>query len=96
MFENVENIRQDKKLHHKAMNNWKVELAAKGERLAEVKIQKSIFKRGSKSTLLSIIEMMPLDYTFRKSTVGYKSTKVQEKVTNLMYMYDIKIFAKKN
>ena len=38
--------------------------------------------------------MMPLDYTFRKCTGGYKLDKAQEKINRLIYMDDIKLFAK--
>ena len=38
--------------------------------------------------------MMPLNHTLRKYTAGYKLSKVQEKFKHLMYMDDIKLFAK--
>ena len=38
--------------------------------------------------------MMPLNHTPRKSTAEYKHTKPQEKINPLMYMDDIKLFAK--
>ena len=38
--------------------------------------------------------MMPLNYILRKCTAGYKLSKSQEKVNYLMYMDDIKLFAK--
>ena len=38
--------------------------------------------------------MMPLNYIIRKCSEGYKFIKSQEKINNLMYMNDIKIFAK--
>ena len=38
--------------------------------------------------------MMPLDHTLRKCTAGYKLNKLQEKINYLMYMVDIKLFAK--
>ena len=37
---------------------------------------------------------MPLNYIFRKCNRGYKFTKSQEKVSHLIYMDDIKLFAK--
>ena len=38
--------------------------------------------------------MMPLNHILRKCTAGYKLTKSQEKINHLMYMDDIKPFAK--
>ena len=39
--------------------------------------------------------MMPLDHILRKCTAGYKLSRSLEKVNHLMYMDDIKLFAKK-
>ena len=38
--------------------------------------------------------MMPLNHILRKCTAGYKLSRSQEKVNHLMYMDDIKLFAK--
>ena len=38
--------------------------------------------------------MMPLNHIFRKCTAGYKLCRSQEKINHLMYMDDIKQFAK--
>ena len=38
--------------------------------------------------------MMPLNHILRKWTAGYKLSKSQEKINHLIYMDDIKLFAK--
>ena len=38
--------------------------------------------------------MMPLRHILRKFTAGYKLSRSQEKINHLMYMDDIKLFAK--
>ena len=38
--------------------------------------------------------MTPLNYILRKCKGGYKFTKLQEKISHLMYMDNITIFAK--
>ena len=38
--------------------------------------------------------MIPLNHKLRKCTAGYKLSRSQEKVNHLMYMDDIKLFAK--
>ena len=38
--------------------------------------------------------MMPLNHILRKSSVGYKLFKSQEKINQQMYMDDIKLFDK--
>ena len=79
----------------KTMKNWRVELKAGGKSLAETKIQWVIFQGDAQSPLLFIITMMPQNHILRKCTAGYKFTRSQEKVNHLMYMDDIRLFAKK-
>ena len=78
----------------KTMKIWRVELTAGGRSLAEAKFQRSIFQGDALSPLLFIIVMMPLNHIFRKYTAGYKLSRSQEKINHLMYMDDIKLFAK--
>ena len=79
----------------KTMETWRVELTAGGRSIAETKIQSRIFQGDALSPLLFIIAMMPLNYILRKCVAGYKPTWSQEKINHLMYMDDIKLFAKK-
>ena len=76
----------------KIMQTWRVELTTVRQSLAEVKMQRVIFQKDV--PLLLVIAMMPLNYILRKCTVGYKFSKSQEKINHLMYMDDIKPFAK--
>ena len=78
----------------KTMKNWRVDLTAGGKSLAETKIQREIFKGDALSHVLFIIAMMPLNHILRKWTAGYKLSRSQEKINHLMYMDDIKLFAK--
>ena len=76
------------------MKTWRVELTAGGRSIAETKIQKGIFQGDALSPLLFIISIMPLNHVLRKFTTGYKLSRSQEKINHLMYMDDIKSFAK--
>ena len=78
----------------KTMKTWIVELIARGKTLGESKIQRGIFQRDALSPLQFIIAMMSLNHIFRKCTTGYKLCRSQEKINHLMYMDDIKLFAK--
>ena len=78
----------------KTMKTWRVELTAGGQSLAEVKIQRGIFLRDTQSPLLFVIAITPLNYILKKCTAGYKLSKSQEKINLLMYIDDIKLFAK--
>ena len=76
------------------MQAWRVELTARGRSLAETKIQRGIFQGDALSPLLFIIAMMLLNHILRKCIAGYKLSGSQEKINHLMYMIDIKQFAK--
>ena len=89
------------KISHKVINfiektrqTWRVELTAGGRSLAETKFQRGIFQGDALSPLLFIIAMMPLNHIVRKCTAGHKLSGSQEKINHLMYMDDIKLFAK--
>ena len=81
-------------IEKKTWKTGKVELAAGGKSLAETKIQRGIFQGDALSPILFIIAMIPLNNILRKCTAGYKLSRSQEKVNHLMYMDDIKLFAK--
>ena len=76
------------------MKTWRLELTEGGISLAETKIPKVIFQGDTLSPLLFIIAMMPLNHMLRKCTVGYKLSRLLEKINHLMYMDDNKLFAK--
>ena len=78
----------------KTMKTWSVESTTGGRSLAEAKIQRGIFQWDTLSLLQFIIAMMPLNHILRKCTAGYKLSRSQEKNNHLMYMEDIKLFAK--
>ena len=78
----------------KTMNIWRVELTARRRSLADASIQRGIFRGDALSPLLFIIAMMPFNHILRKCTAVYKLSRTQEKINHLMYMDDIKLFAK--
>ena len=78
----------------KTMQTSRVELAAGGKSLAEVKIQSGLSQGDALSSLQFVKAIMPLNHILRKCTVGYKLSKSKEKVNHLRYRDDIKLFAK--
>ena len=78
----------------KAMKTWKVKLTAGGISLAEANIQNGIFQGGTQSPSLFAIVMLLLKHILRKCTTGWKLSKSQKKINQLMYKDHIKLFAK--
>ena len=79
----------------KTVKAWRVELTAGGKSLAEVKIQRGIFQGDTIPPIpLFVIAMMPLNHILSKYTAGNKLCKSLEMINHLIYMDDIKLFAK--
>ena len=79
------------KISHEVIN---LEMTAGERSIAEIKIKRGIFQGDALSPLLFIIVMMPLNHILRKCAASYKLSRSQEKINHLMYMDDIKLFAK--
>ena len=71
-----------------------MELTAGGRNLAAANLQRGIFQGDALSPLLFIIAKMTLNQIFRKCTTGYKFSKSPETINHLIYIDDIKLFAK--
>ena len=94
LSQNVQNITRSHKLHrknHEKLESW---INSRRKKLAEIKIQRGIFQGDALSPLLFIIAMMPLNHILRKCRAGYKPSRSQEKINHLMYLDDIRLFAK--
>ena len=77
-----------------SMKAWRVELTCGEQILGEVKINRGIFQGDTLSPLLFVIALIPLSHILRKSKAGYEFSKVKEKVNHLLFMDDLKLYAK--
>ena len=77
---------------HRSMRNWKTELTSCGESLGTVNIKRGIFQGDSFSQLTFVICMIPLSKVLRKAKAGYRLGDV--KINHLLFMDDLKMFAK--
>ena len=73
----------------KTMNTWRVELTAGGRSWTETKIRRVIFQGDALSPLIFKIATLLLNHILRKCRAGWHET-----INHLMYMDDIKLFAK--
>ena len=74
------------------MTNWKVQQTSCGETLGLVNIRRGIFQGDSLSPFLFVICMIPLTEVLRKVKMGYTFDGV--KINHLLFMDDLKLFAK--
>ena len=86
-----ENIQQ---FLDKTMKTWRVELTCANQQLGEVKINRGIFQGDALSPLLFVVAMIPLTHVLRKIKSGYEFTRSKEKVNHVLYMDDLKLYAK--
>ena len=76
------------------MKSWKLELNASGKTLGEVDIRRGIFQGDSLSPLLFVLCMVPLTWLLRRAKAGYEWGNKGFKLNHLLFMDDLKLFAK--
>ena len=80
-------------LFEKSKDKWKTELTACGEGLGEVDIRRGIFQGDSFSPLLFVIVLIPLSIILNETGIGYETSK-NERLNHLLFMDDLKLYAK--
>ena len=91
IFGMTENLRT---FFQKSMQQWRLSLIANGEDLGEVNIKTEIFQGGSLSPLLFVLGMVPSSLILRKANLFYKRGKKKYKLNHLLFMDDLKLYAK--
>ena len=91
MFGIAENVRN---LLKKSMEQWNLSLSSNGEDLGEMNVRIGIFQGDSLSPLLFVLSMVPLSLILRKVNAYYEWGKKDYKLNHLLYMDDLKLFAK--
>ena len=76
----------------RSMRNWKTELTSCGASLGTVDIKRGIFQGDSLSPLIFVICMIPMSKVLRNAKAGYRLGDM--KINHLLFMYDLKMFAK--
>jgi len=83
-----------KEFLEREMRNWKTELTSNGEMLGDVRIRRGIFQGDALSPLLFVMAMIPISSVLNRMKKGYLMEKEQPLISHLMYMDDIKLYAK--
>ncbi len=76
------------------MKTWRTNLTANNDSLGKVCIRRGIFQGDSLSPLLCVLALMPLSMILRKLSAGYVVKKDGCKINHLLFMDDLKLFAK--
>ncbi len=78
-----------------SMEKWKTVLTANGEVLGEVNLKRGIFQGDSLSPLLFVMIMIPLSILLREEDKrGYSFGESGKTVNHLLFMDDLKLYAK--
>ena len=86
--------RQIREFLQESMKTWRVELTCGEQILGEVKINRGIFQGDTLSPLLFVTALIPLTHILRKSKAGYEFSKTKVTVNHLLFMDDLKLYAK--
>ena len=76
------------------MKHWKTSLTAGGMTLGEMNIRRGIFQGDSLSPILFVLALIPLSKVLNDMKDGYQLGKNRPKVNHLLYMDDLKLYAK--
>ena len=90
MFRIAKNLRT---FLQKSMQQWRLSLMANGEDLGEVNVKRGTFQGGSLSPLLFVLSMVPLSLIL-KGNACHKWEKKEYKLNRLLFMDDLKLYAK--
>ena len=77
-----------------SMKHWNPELTASNQRLGNVKIRRGIFQGNIPSPLLFVLVTIPPILGSRHITTSYELKKGGKKINHLLFMDDLKLFAK--
>ena len=77
-----------------SMVGWSTTLTSNGENLGDVDINRGIFQGDSLSPLLFVMAMIPLTTLLRKESMGYRFSKSKKQINHLLFMDDLKLYAK--
>ena len=78
----------------KTMKDWRVELTCANESLGEVKVKRGLFQGDALLPLPFVITLIPLTSVLKMTKTGKNLQKNREKINHLLYMDDLKLYAK--
>ena len=93
LYDNFQDICQSYKIHHGRQKKLKNGINTRRKNFSWGKIQWSISMRDALTSLLFVISIT-FSVTYLGNALDCKFTKLQEKINSIMYMDDIKLFAK--
>ena len=86
---------QIKHFFSKSMKAWKVDLTCNNQFLDGVVMKREIFQGYSLSSLLFVLCLIPLTLVLVKSEREYQFLSNKDKINHLLFMDDLKLYAKK-
>ena len=77
-----------------SMKAWRFDLTCNNQSLGRVDIKRGIFQGDSLSPLLFVLCLIPLTLILHKSESAYQFSSTKEKINHLLFMDDLKLYAK--
>ena len=91
LFGVAENI---KSLLVNSMEKQKVMLCSENSELGKVEIRRGSFQGDSLSPLVFVLALIPLNLILRKAKTAYEFSESKEKINNLLFMDDLKLYSR--
>ena len=85
---------QIKHFSFETMKAWRVDITCNYQSLGGVDIKQGIFLGDSVSPLLFVLCLIPLTVILHKSESAYQFSGNKEKISHLLFMVDLKLYAK--
>ena len=85
---------QIKHFFPESMKAWRMDLTCNNQFLGGVDMKRGIFQGDSLSPLLFLLCLIPLTVVLRKSERAYQFSSKQDKISHLLFMDYLKLYAK--
>ena len=77
-----------------SQEKWKVMLCSGNSELGEVEIKRGIFQEDSLFHLVFVLALIQLSLILRKAKAEYEFSESKEKINNLLFMEDLKLYSR--
>ena len=76
-----------------SVEKWKVMLCSGNSELGKLEVKQGIFQGDSLCPLVFVLALIPLSLISRKEKAAYEVSESKEKINNLLFMDELKLYS---